>query len=383
MKISSIALRNYQQLHDVKIDFAHDEKRNVTLIFGENGAGKSHLAEAFRWCLFFDPENQTVEDEAINCKELLSIPEKIRLQNVGSYEEVNVEVQLVLLDGEIEYTFTRQLPYHLTSSGDVRANLKSHEFSCRKHDSRNGSIDTYVMTGVNKGDRRAEEMVRRLFPEKISNFIFFNGERIDDFADALEGKRSQDIIRVAVQAILGLDVYSDAVFHLSSGTIGTRRPKQGFRNVSMLLGDEIQKVAPESEANLYRDRNSCEERILNNESRVKSIETQIVETKKAIADHDAVIKKNEIGLKKLDEIKKIDERIATLQREEESFGSELKRIFNERIYLLAMLNMAQPAMKTVADLAAGGSSLPGLTMEIIDYIEKTGRCICGEDISEG
>lgn len=52
MLLQSIELQNFRQFINEKIDFSTDPERNVTLIIGENGTGKTTFAQAFFWCLY-------------------------------------------------------------------------------------------------------------------------------------------------------------------------------------------------------------------------------------------------------------------------------------------------------------------------------------------
>ena len=45
-------MQNFRQFINEKIDFSTDPERNVTLIIGENGTGKTTFAQAFFWCLY-------------------------------------------------------------------------------------------------------------------------------------------------------------------------------------------------------------------------------------------------------------------------------------------------------------------------------------------
>lgn len=47
MLLQSIELQNFRQFINEKIDFSTDPERNVTLIIGENGTGKTTFAQAF------------------------------------------------------------------------------------------------------------------------------------------------------------------------------------------------------------------------------------------------------------------------------------------------------------------------------------------------
>ena len=70
MIISSITLNNYRLYRGLnKIDFKPEENKNIFLISGENGFGKTTFLHSLLWCLY----GRLVADVEVNIrKELLS-----------------------------------------------------------------------------------------------------------------------------------------------------------------------------------------------------------------------------------------------------------------------------------------------------------------------
>ena len=53
MLLESIKLVNFRQFKDEYIEFAKGQDgKNVTIIIGENGTGKTTFAQAFFWCMY-------------------------------------------------------------------------------------------------------------------------------------------------------------------------------------------------------------------------------------------------------------------------------------------------------------------------------------------
>ena len=78
MLLQSIELQNFRQFINEKIDFSTDPERNVTLIIGENGTGKSTLLEAIAVACGFNPEGgsrnftfATAETHSELCKHIM------------------------------------------------------------------------------------------------------------------------------------------------------------------------------------------------------------------------------------------------------------------------------------------------------------------------
>ena len=53
MLFKQITIQNFRQFKErVTVNFSTDPQKNVTIIMGENGTGKTSLEQAFTWCLY-------------------------------------------------------------------------------------------------------------------------------------------------------------------------------------------------------------------------------------------------------------------------------------------------------------------------------------------
>ncbi|NWJ46938.1 MAG: AAA family ATPase [Chloroflexi bacterium] len=105
MKIHHIRLRNYRQYLDAQIKFSTDPDRNLTLIQGFNGAGKSNLLNSITWCLYGE-ERHLQQDGKKNQLPILN--EKV-YHSLNPGDLTKVEVELALGDdSQIEYRITRK-----------------------------------------------------------------------------------------------------------------------------------------------------------------------------------------------------------------------------------------------------------------------------------
>ena len=101
MLIESIKLQNFRQFQNEFISFADgSDGKNVTIILGENGSGKTTFAQAFFWCMY--GETSFLDKKLLNAKVASKmIP--------GAKETVRVE--LCLKHGMLDYVLTREQVY--------------------------------------------------------------------------------------------------------------------------------------------------------------------------------------------------------------------------------------------------------------------------------
>jgi len=110
MLLKSLKLENFRQFIKEEIFFATDAIKNVTIIIGENGTGKTTFAQAFFWCLYGDTE---FIDKSMLNKKMVS-------QMLPS-NEVNVKVSLNLVHSGTEYTITREQLYKKDYSNKLKS----------------------------------------------------------------------------------------------------------------------------------------------------------------------------------------------------------------------------------------------------------------------
>lgn len=68
MKLQRLTLKNFRQFYGEQVlHFSTSSQQNVTIIHGENGAGKTSLLNAFKWAFYgetdFDTGNQNIVNE--------------------------------------------------------------------------------------------------------------------------------------------------------------------------------------------------------------------------------------------------------------------------------------------------------------------------------
>ena len=92
MLLQSIELQNFRQFINEKIDFSTDPERNVTLIIGENGTGKTTFAQAFFWCLYGETD--------FTNKTMLN---RVLAEQMTPDQKITVKVVLKLTHGSAAY----------------------------------------------------------------------------------------------------------------------------------------------------------------------------------------------------------------------------------------------------------------------------------------
>ena len=178
MILRYIKLKNFCPYYDEQtIHFATDEHRNVTVIRGVNGTGKTSLLTALNWCLYGDSFFKEDSREFVNRHAL------------ANAENVETSVELGFVDQEIEYRVERKRQWLLDNK------------------------TTFLLQEEDEDpdfDSTASDKIRSIIPEDVSAHFFFDGEKIDNFAK--QGNESE--IRSAVHSVLRIEVFERGIAHL-------------------------------------------------------------------------------------------------------------------------------------------------------------------------
>lgn len=178
MRIQSIELENFRQFQNEKIEFATGKIKNVTLIMGDNGAGKTSLAQAFFWCLYGTVSFQD--------KVLLN---RNKLNYLTPGKSATVVVRLFLDHNQRHYTIIRSQEYYM---GNKDVTVKNSEINIKVTDIHGNTS----WVGSNKSNPLAraqaiESEINDILPKELSRYFFFDGEKIESLSKEISsGKKA-------------------------------------------------------------------------------------------------------------------------------------------------------------------------------------------------
>jgi len=181
MIIKRLTTNNFFRFYG-KFDFEFSTgiDKNVTVIRGENGTGKTTIINAFYWCLYGDVTHPLYIEKIYNELAEVSLTD-------GETDEASVEV--AILEKGIEYTIKRKQTFKRRGEDVIRIGNES--FTVTYLDIKTGNI---------KPVQDTKNFFNSFIPNKLRGFFFFDGERIDRLAQ-IDGR---DEIKQAILDILGL-----------------------------------------------------------------------------------------------------------------------------------------------------------------------------------
>lgn len=354
MLLQSIKLENFRQFRNESIDFAEGvDGKNVTIIIGENGTGKTTFAQAFFWCLYGETE--------FSDKNILN---KMVATEMRPGQEQKVQVVLKLHHGEVDYTLIREQIYRKDNSNKIKAD--NTVFDISKKDASGNTA--YIKKS------QCESEVKSILPKELSKYFFFDGERIEKMSkDISTGKKATDFAE-AVKGLLGLNAMYSAIQHfnprLRNGVISSYEASYSAKSNAKIkeYTDTIERCKIEIEAI---------------DNRIEELDTEIelarirkeekTEEIKQYTEGEALQEKKEKLVKKIKAVEEAKSRVYKL------IGVD----FNDNLSSFFSISLIQRAVELLAEKDFMGKDIPYMHAKTIEYLLKQKICICGTHLDEG
>lgn len=189
MKIKQIELHNFRQYKNAKILFSNSNEKNITVIVGENGYGKTTLIRAFIWCLY--GVNNFENKDLLNS----DIVNELELD-----QEKEVSVQLTFEHDGKNYELKRTENYKKNPSNKViRQGQNNFEIVI---DNKQIIKDSILTKNIIGGILRPE----------LKDYFFYDGE-----SNSIETVTKRSNIKSAISVLMGINRIEDLASAFSNG----------------------------------------------------------------------------------------------------------------------------------------------------------------------
>lgn len=362
MRLQSIELTNFRQFKDEKIQFAIDKNQNVTLIMGDNGSGKTSLAQAFFWCFY---GTNSFQD-----KILLN---RFVANNMIPNQKEMVCVRVYLEHKQEEYCVVRQQEYTKQYNDSLKP--QNSILAISKKD-KNGNR-TWLGTGKTESLKNIElsNTINDIMPQDLSKYFFFDGEKIETLSKEISSGRKSNNFVEAVNSLTGLKATRNALNHLNpklkGSVIGKLEDEYigGSDKRIAELTEEIKKLKSEWQR-ADDDINSADESIKSNDLYIEDLENKI----KTYADaanlqRTKTIRQNELKEHKWRKYQSLSRIYDNLNRD---------NLFDRFICEWPV----KEALVILSNSDVSGKDIPKLHGDTIKYLLKQKQCICGTILEE-
>lgn len=354
MLLQSIKLENFRQFRNESIDFADGSNgKNVTIIIGENGTGKTTFAQAFFWCLYGETE--------FSDKNMLN---KVVASELRPGQEAKVHVVLKLKHGDVDYTLIREQIYRKDNSNRIKPD--NTVFDIAKKDA-SGNTSYIKKTAC-------ESEVKGILPKELSRYFFFDGERIEKMSkDISNGKKAADFAD-AVKGLLGLNGMYSAIQHFNP------------RVRTSVISSYESSYNSQSNAKIkeYTDIiNRCNAEIEQIDARIEELDSEIETATARKTDKVKELKQYEEGEKLQEEREKLQRKIAAAEKSKANVYKLMSKDFNGNLSSFFSISLIQRALELLSEKDFAGKDIPYMHAKTIEYLLKQKVCLCGTHLDEG
>lgn len=354
MLLKKLKMKNFRQFRDEVVSFSTDQIRNVTVIMGENGTGKTTLAQAFTWCLYGDTD---FDDKSMLCK--------VTAQAMLPNSEEIVRVELELIHNGIDYTIIREQRY----TKDLNGNLKR------------PSNTSLVIAYKNKDGQRefVKELendlrIKEILPKELSKYFFFDGERIGNMSKEIRKGKSQEFAQ-AVKSLLGLSAFNAALDHLKGKAPKVSVIRSYDQNYDSRSDSKIASYTKEIE--IY------EEKIIRIEKRLEEIENEESIAQEKCNELNYKISVNADSEKFAKEKENLKKKLFALEQSKISNSRSLIKTFNNNAVSYFSKKMIKDALQQLSETDKLDKGIPDIHARTIEFLINRKICICGNKIEIG
>jgi DNA sulfur modification protein DndD len=342
MKLDWMRLTNFRQFYGEQvIRFSRDNKQNVTVVHGVNGAGKTSMFIALNWVLY--------GLGAENIGELVS-KQAIAEATVG--EDIETKIQLAFSHAGQRFIATRALTVTKISEKDWQTKPQV-EFS----------LDVIRADGQTRNIPNPTGYIESILPSNVRTYFFFDGEKIDQFARPSHEAE----VREAVRNVLKIEILERAKTHLDA-------------------------VAREYQRELKKHASGGLEELLDREARLRNeiekARKRLSELREERAAAQRQIQEIDMRLGEIQEIRGWDEQrkvthkeMAILEREKDRLWQEIKEAANRGFFRFAA-GATSKALTVLDEKRERGEIPPGIREQFVQDLLARRVCICGRPIEE-
>ena len=313
MKIDKIILTNFRQYYGENIiELMTTKDKNIVLLGGKTGYGKTNFLLSLVWCLY--GEDIAKIDEGF----------KKEIQKDGNYSK--------FLKSSLNWDTAREgkskFSVEIFISGielpETRQSESGNNYKCiiKREYNINSSLDDLDITieGMTNSifhtpDDKINFINDYLIPLEAAKFVFFDAEKIASWAE-LSTKEEGSVLNDALGKLLGLDVYEGLIKDLNNYTDGLRK-----ESATAFVKQQIITTESGIELNIEKI-DDLETQIVNKESETAKIKSEIVKYETFLIQHS----NKSFNTSSLDELYKQRNELKKKEKDLENKFNELSEI---------------------------------------------------------
>ncbi len=354
MKINYIKYHNYRCFSDVTVRFDTTKDKDISLVLGVNGAGKTEMLFSFQWVLYgFD--FASLREKEGTPYSLNSIAYR-ELEYGEGAKSATCWVELAFLHNGLEY-FVKRSERFVKSGGRISSTVNV-ELS---HTKPTGERTTPI-----RDPKEVDELLSRIIPKSILEGITFDGERMKKLN--ILGNEASGTIKNVISLVTNETLFEICLREV----IGLKKEKN----------TEIQKITKQSGDTSTEE---LAKRIEDLEGDIEDSEISLASIKTNIEDKNNRLQINSQKLSELKEAKELEAQrkgyekdLVTYKKYYDQSVEALYRKLSIEGYLLVTDKLMDDVRQSIDNVDVPA----GLTVEAVKSILQRPKCICGCEMND-
>lgn len=352
MRIESIEIQNFRQYRKERFVFPKAKgKKDIHVIIGENGEGKTNILNALTWCLYGEELHLGDKNTAISNINSQYVQElRNRSQRNG---DAKVTVVMSIEDGG-SITFMRTATYSLNSSNVIETKQ-----------------DVMVIANTSEGhiviDKNDdyEMYVSRYVPKEINEYIFFDGELMDQYFKSDKRGNIESGIKDLTKAST-IEKTIKALYFYAKNEIAPILKNNGDNRVS---------EAQSKLENAQKTRDNQQEKVGILSNQIKKAEEKIEELTTKIQGFDSLKDKT-------DRLKELEDESDILRDRQKKLSGDLYEFVRQYYTLFALFPALKEFSNYINSQESQGNLPPKIDKRLVQSILDSKECaVCGNHLN--
>ncbi|SEK18645.1 DNA sulfur modification protein DndD [Pseudobutyrivibrio ruminis] len=351
MRFKTIEFENYRCFINGRLELDEVDGKNINLILGPNGGGKTEMLFAFWWTLYEFDFSRLRGKESTPYALNSDLYKELEQGNVGDVKSCSVILEFEHLN--IRYRVKKEITYRKTEK-----QIRQEEYQEFSFYNDNGELSLPI-----RDDREIDRRINRIIPKAILDGIIFDGERMQKLSSADE--KSKKAIQGVINDITNVELLENCI------TV--------FRDIRRELNSSISKLANQTKQKNLEDiigQISADDTLIETDAALikdKSERLEIVKSR--IAEISEELKSIEgarsLELQRENEKREVENNNKLLDEYYKNFSASLKEA-----YLLNTGRLQNDVENIIQQIDVPA----GLTVEAVRSVLGRPSCICGREI---
>lgn len=355
MILKKMRLSNFRQFRgQQEIEFASGTNGRVTVVFGENGRGKTGLYRALLFCLY--GEKRLSQDAQVEDSELYLVNYPEMEERSAEKKPVEASVRLAFQHNGQSYEIERSI-LGIIDNGKVIQEYNKVRLVSRDQ---NGNATTI------KDPNEISVLVGGILDKGLREYFLFDGEKIERLTRASAEQRRE--ISTGIRKLLDIDTLESAM--------------KATKRLGKYLDSEVEARATGERASVIKQLRENDESSNRLKERSEKIDEEL-----RLAGHEK--KQVDVELEKIREIRDFLTARTDLEKKEQDLGTQIEQLLRDmkdrtgKTSLLLVRKTTERVYKDV-NMRKEKHEIPSeIRRDLIDRLIFDGCCICGTPVKVG